>query len=434
MSSYPLELFCLLMGMIVTVGPMLARRARARKEDQVDDDYEPTVTVVTPMFNEGEGIREVIRSVLAQDYPADKLHLIIVDDCSTDDSYEQAMDEARGNTRVLVLRNAVNMGKRRSINRAVRVSRAEIIVSIDSDVTVDRRAVRELVRRFTSPDIAAVGGRVDLRNKHVNWLTRMQSIKYYYGYHVVKNLERAYRTVMCLSGCLTAYRRRVLVELEPVLEHRTLLGMQIKYGEDRFLTRQIIKAGYKTTMTMDAICGTDAPSKLDHYVRQQVRWRRSTIVDYLGSISHLLRMHPLIALHYYAVFGLIIGYPALLISSIATGRILPLFVVQTVIIAFGGLFYRWQVRKLDDEHRVSALSFLPMTFVLPVTYAILTPFAALTLGNRNWGTREHRAPEVEPLPEAVVEIDHKIRQAAPLPVRAATSTNAKTASSEGAAA
>ena len=423
---------CLVFGLIITVGPMLARGARSRMEDEVVDDFEPTVTVVTPMFNEGASIRETIRSVLAQDYPADKLHLIIVDDCSTDQSYQHAIDEARGKLRVMVLRNDVNMGKRRSINRAVRASACEIIVSVDSDVTIDRHAVRQLVRRFTSPRIAAVGGRVDIRNKRTNWLTRMQAVKYFVGYHVVKNLERAFRTVMCLSGCLTAYRRSVLLELEPILENRTLLGVPIKYGEDRFLTRQIIKAGYQTTMTMDAICSTEAPEDLDVYFAQQLRWRRSTVVDYLGSLTHIWRVHPLVALHYYALFGLILSYPVLLATTIAAGTVWMVLVAQLCAVLGLGLFYRYQVRHLPADQRVSAASFLPMTLVLPITYAILTPLAILTLGSRKWGTRGHQVPtatvarttELAPAREVTFESAHKTRK------RVATAAGAESPASE----
>ncbi len=377
-----IELICITLGLILTIGPALAARARRRTEDETVDDYEPTVTVITPMYNEGETIRQTIRSVLAQDYPAHKLRLIVVDDASTDDSYEHALDEARGENRVTVLRNEVNLGKRRSINRAVRRTTSEIIVSVDSDVTVDRRAVPELVRRFTGPEIAAVGGQVDIRNKQTNWLTRMQAVKYFYGYHTIKNLERAYRTVLCLSGCLTAYRRSVLVELEPVLEAR-----KIKYGEDRFLTRQIIKAGHETTMTMDALCHTTAPHEFGDYVSQQLRWRRSTIVDYLGSISHFWRMHPLVALHYYTIFASIIVYPVLLISAIVSGMFIPLMLLHVLVVLGFGLYYASKVRGRPADQRVSALAFLPMVFVLPISYAILTPLAALTLGTKSWSTR-----------------------------------------------
>src|SRR5207245_5994278 len=129
--------------------------------------------------------------------------------------------------------------KRVGILHEVRRSRGDIIVPVESDVIVDRRAVRELVARFSAPDIAAVGGRVHVSNANDNWLTRMQVIKYHFGQEWLKNVERYAQSVMCLSGCLAAYRRRVLIEMEPVLENRNVLCVPIKYGADRFLTRQI---------------------------------------------------------------------------------------------------------------------------------------------------------------------------------------------------
>jgi cellulose synthase/poly-beta-1,6-N-acetylglucosamine synthase-like glycosyltransferase len=225
------------------VAGVMLRFLKRKAFDEADYSYQPTVTVVVPMFNEGEGIRRTIESLLGLEYPAGKLEIVVVDDCSTDDSFAHAQAvAAAAPMRVRVLRNKHNLGKRRSINRAVLQSRSEIIVSVDSDVVVDRVAVRELVARFVRPDIAAVGGWVDVRNKGDNWLTRMQTIKYFFSYHFLKNLEWAFRRVMCLSGCLTAYRRDVLVELHPILENRAILGVPIKYGEDRFLTRQIVKA------------------------------------------------------------------------------------------------------------------------------------------------------------------------------------------------
>ena len=278
-------LIVLSLGLVVFAGPIIARLMRgSRTDEDVADDYEPTVTVITPMFNEGESIRRTIRSILAQNYPEAKLSVIVVDDCSTDDSYAHAVEETRQVGRAVILRNQINVGKRYSIKRAVRESSSEIIVSVDSDVILDPDAVRNLVRRFTTPKIAAVGGRVDILNKE-NWLTRMQAVEYYFGYQFLKGLERAFRAVMCLSGCLTAYRRTVLIELEPLLEGRNILGVAIKYGEDRFLTRQIVKAGYRTCMTMKAMCFTKAVTDLRSYFSQQLRWKRSNIVDFIGGLS-----------------------------------------------------------------------------------------------------------------------------------------------------
>ena len=97
---------------------------------------------------------------------------------------------------------------------------------------------------------------------------------------------------MCLSGCLTAYRRHVLIELEPILENRNILGVPIKYGEDRFLTHQIVKRGYQTRMTMDAMCFTKAPTTLRGYFNQQLRWKRSNIVDFIVGIAPRVEAAP----------------------------------------------------------------------------------------------------------------------------------------------
>jgi cellulose synthase/poly-beta-1,6-N-acetylglucosamine synthase-like glycosyltransferase len=392
------------------------RLLKGRKFDETRDDFEPTVEVIIPMFNEGGSIEETLVSLLAQDYPAEKLRVTVVDDCSTDDSYEHAARIAltsRG--RIRVSKNPRNIGKRHSIIRATRESQAEIIVSVDSDVVVDPPAIRQLMRRFVSPQIAAVGGRIDVRNMRDNWLTRMQVVKYWYAYSFLKNLEWAFRRVMCLSGCLTAYRRTVLVELEPVLMNREILGVPIKYGEDRFLTRKIVAAGYHTTMTNDAVCRTFVPTTLAGYFSQQLRWRRSNIVDYVGGMSHVWRLNPIIAIHFFSLFGLLVAYPALIARSIMRGTFLPLL-VSHIIGAFGfGLIYRWYVRKERAELRVSALAFGPLALVLPIIYAWLTPVAFFTLDSSSWETRGHGGTDEEDETEGSGEGDNDSGEVTALP-------------------
>jgi N-acetylglucosaminyltransferase len=372
------------------VGGLLLRLVRAKNWDATRDDYEPTVTAIIPMFNEGAAIKETLQSLLDSDYPADKLQVICVDDCSTDDSYQLALSLAKqSNGRLKVIRNHTNMGKRRSIIRATREAQSEIIVSVDSDVVVDANAVRQLLRRFTTDKIDAVGGWVDVRNKHENWLTRMQVTKYWYSYFFMKNLEWGFRRIMCLSGCLTAYRRSVLIELEPVLQERSVLGVPIKYGEDRFLTRQIVKAGYLTTMTLDARCRTFVPNTLSGYFSQQLRWRRSNIVDYAGGFSHVWRLNPILAIHFFSLFALLLVYPIAVCRALATFKFFPALVLHIEVVVVFGLIYRWRTRKLPKEERVGALAFIPLSFLMPITYALLTPLALFTLDTGSWETRNH---------------------------------------------
>ena len=408
MTTFVLWTLVKLLALVVFINRYIAglilRVVRGKSWDETRDDFEPSVTVVIPMYNEGEAIRETLHSLLASDYPREKLKIYCVDDCSTDNSYEIAREVARNSGGVLqVLRNRVNLGKRRSINRAVRATDAEIIVSVDSDVVVDADAIRQLTRRFVDDRIAAVGGWVDVRNKHQNWLTRMQTIKYWYGYFFLKNLEWGFRRVMCLSGCLTAYRRHVLVELEPILEDRSILGVSIKYGEDRFLTRQIIKAGYLTTMTHAARCRTFVPARIPEYFSQQLRWRRSNIVDYSGAVSHVWRLNPVLAIHFFAQFALLCVYPIAVIRALSSGWFFEGLQIHLMVVTVFGLYYRWRVRHVAPEERVSAIAFVPIAFMMPVTYALMTPLALFTLDSGSWETRGHAA-EPDAAPEGTGEL------------------------------
>ncbi len=382
------------------VAGLIMRFAKGKNWDVARDDYEPMVTAIIPMFNEGAAIKETLQSLVASDYPHAKLRIICVDDCSTDDSYEQAREVAQtSGGRLVVLRNRLNQGKRRSIIRAVReAADSEIIVSVDSDVVVDADAIRQLIRRFTDDRIAAVGGWVDVRNKQTNWLSRMQVVKYWYSYFFMKNLEWGFRRVMCLSGCLTAYRRHVLIELEPVLEARTVLGIPIKYGEDRYLTRQIVKAGYLTTMTLAARCRTFVPETLSGYFSQQLRWRRSNIVDYAGGMSHVWRLNPVLAIHFFSLFTLLLVYPVAIVRALLSGKFFGAMVLHMAVVALFGVLYCWKTRKQPREERVGALAFVPLTFLMPITYALLTPLALFTLDTGSWETRNHEDTIPEPLP------------------------------------
>ncbi len=405
MTTHVLWVICHCLAVVVFVNRYVAgilmRLAKHETWDEARDDYEPTVTAIIPMFNEGAAIKETLQSLLDSDYPRAKMSVICVDDCSSDDSYEQARSIAKtSGGRLRILRNRTNMGKRRSIIRATREADSEIIVSVDSDVVVDTDAVRQLIRRFTSPKIAAVGGWVDVRNKQDNWLSRMQVIKYWYSYYFMKNLEWGFKRIMCLSGCLTAYRRDVLIELEPVLEDRQVMGVPIKYGEDRFLTRQIVKAGYLTTMTLDARCRTFVPTTLSGYFSQQLRWRRSNIVDYAGGFSHVWRLNPVLAIHFFSLFALLLVYPIAVVRALESFKFFPALVLHIEVVVVFGLIYRWRTRKLPAAERVGPLAFIPLSFLMPVTYALLTPLALFTLDTGSWETRGHEEPAIDDVPEA----------------------------------
>ncbi len=395
MDTTPIYLFIFIVFLNRYVFGFYLTLVRRKKIDETIEGYEPTVTVVVPLFNEGRSIYDTIKALVGLEYPREKLSITIVDDCSTDDSYEwacKAAEECRADgADVRVLRNPHNMGKRKGINHAVRESTSEIILSVDSDVIIFPTALRELVKRFVGPEIAAVGGRVHVSNPNENWLTRLQTIKYYYGQEHLKNLERGLRSVLCLSGCLTAYRRTVLMELEPILENRNILGIPIKYGEDRFLTHQIVKHGYRTVMTMKAMCFTKAAPTLRGYFNQQLRWKRSNIVDFIIGLGHAWTLHPLLCLQYLSMLLLLLVYPFVIVTHIQRNEFFDLAMFHVAVIALFSMIYYFapSVRALPPWLRVHPIAFLPMAVLMPVAYVLLTPLGLFTLDSSSWETRGH---------------------------------------------
>lgn len=402
MTSLPIYLFIFLVFLNRYVFGTYLAILRRKKIDETIEGYEPTITVVVPLFNEGRSIYDTIVSLVQLEYPKHKLEVTVVDDCSTDDSYEWACKAAREHANVRVLRNPFNMGKRKGINHAVRESTAEIIVSVDSDVIVYPTALRELIARFVSPEIAAVGGRVHVSNPNENWLTKIQTIKYYFGQEHLKNLERGLRQVLCLSGCLTAYRRHVLIELEPLLENRNILGIPIKYGEDRFLTHQIVKHGYRTVFTMAAMCFTKAAPTLRGYFNQQLRWKRSNIVDFIIFAPSAWKMHPLVCLQYLSMLMLLLVYPFVIITHIERHEFFELAMWHMAVIGLLAFVYHFapSVRALPPWLRVHPIAFLPMTVLMPVAYLLLTPLGLFTLDSSSWETRGHGGAPALPAPPA----------------------------------
>ena len=398
----PVYLFILLVFLNRYVFGLYIRLIRKKRLHTVDDSFEPTVTVVVPLFNEGKSIYDTIVALTRLDYPKDKLWVTVVDDCSTDDSYEWATKAANEFKNVKVLRNPHNMGKRKGINNAVREAKTEMICSVDSDVIVHPKALKKLVRHFTEPDIAAVGGRVHVSNPNDNWLSKMQTIKYYFGQEHLKNLENGLQSVLCLSGCLTLYRRHVLIELEPKLENRNILGVPIKYGEDRYLTHQIVAAGYRTMATLDALCFTKAPTTLKGYFSQQLRWKRSNIVDFIVHMPFAWKLHPLLCMQYASMLMLLLIYPFVIIANFANGNFFHLAMFHVALIAVFGMIYYFapSVRALPPWLRVHPLGFLPMAVLMPVAYLLLTPLGLFTLDTSSWETRGHQGAAQAALPGA----------------------------------
>ncbi len=355
----------------------------------------PTVAIVVPVYNEGPHILKTAQSFAELDYPAEKLSVVFVDDCSTDGTYEHLLEAKRIHPWMKVERNPRNMGKRLGIKNAVLRTHTDLIMSVDSDVEVERSALRELVCHLYTSKADAVGGCVYVSNADTNWLTRMQAVKYWIGYQFLKNVENAFSHIMCLSGCLTLYRRSALLTVDKDVERRSFLGDEVKYGEDRFLTRKLVESGHKTRLCFSARCYTKAPATLTNYMSQQLRWRRSNLIDFITAIPHLMKFHPFVVIHYMAMALLLMFYPMTLLSQFARlGFMIPM-IEHALLVTIFAMAYELNRHKLPQKAQTSGVWFLTMAFVFPVMYITMTPLALATLGTTSWETRGAKPVKVK---------------------------------------
>ena len=145
-TLYPYAIYPALMNVLGWIRP---RRVRRRS-------VFPTVTVLIPAYNEASCIAKTIQDKLDQDYPRDKLEIIVVSDGSTDGTD----DIVRGfaHLGVLLLRREGREGKAAALNEAVRHASGEILVFSDANSLFGPSAIRFLVENFADPEVGYVTG------------------------------------------------------------------------------------------------------------------------------------------------------------------------------------------------------------------------------------------------------------------------------------
>lgn len=356
----------------------------------------PGVAIIVPAFNEGAVVVRTIDACMALHYPPEQVELVVVDDGSEDDTYDQISAAAArypaGRVRCIALGH--NRGKRAAMAAGIRATTGEVLVFVDSDSHPAPEAVRLLVASFADKRVGAVSGISFVRNAGVNMLTAMQSARYVISFQLLKAAESTLGAVSCCSGCFSAYRRAAVEPLLDAWERQRFLGTPCTYGDDRALTNRVIKAGWKTVYDSRACAWTDAPTTYRTFFRQQLRWKKSWAREGLILLGHIWRSRP-------------IAFPSVLVATVAgllspfimltnmvgrpllTGVLPMVYLTGLYLVATSyGLFHlAWR----DDELWPYAI--IGTFFYLVVSVQLLWAIARLRDGS--WGTRTSRPPTGE---------------------------------------
>lgn len=360
-------------------------------EEKFEKDYCPSISFGVPSKNEGDAIKETILRIAKSDYPKDKFDIIAVNDGSDDNTLEEmllAKEEAKQlGVEVLVIDWRKNKGKREGMAECIRKSSREIVIFIDSDSFVKEDTAYELVKYFIHPEVAAVAGHAYVTNADTNYLTKMQDVRYYVAFKAYKSAEALFGSVMCCSGCCSAYRRSYLLEvLDPWLK-QSFLGVTCTYGDDRSLTNFLLRKGYSTMFSPNAIAYTAVPDTFRKFMKQQLRWKKSWVRESLLAGMFMWKKNPIMSVSFYLgvilpILAPVIVFRALIWYPTATGLLPWFYIIGLVLMAVVyGLYYYIYTGDKRWVYGVVFAAFYTIVLIWQL------PWAILNLRDARWGTR-----------------------------------------------
>lgn len=382
---------------IMTAGFLLSRYLFGAfyRPVPIDPDYTPSVTLIIPCFNEETWIQRTIVSCVNQNYPPHRLQVIIVDDCSTDRSVEKTDEiiEAirRENpyfdqNKLFRLVQRTNGGKRAALARGIDVADGELIIFVDSDSFLDPYAVRNLVQPFKDPKMGGVAGRTDVANTYTNALTKMQSVRYYIAFRIMKAAEGLFDAVTCLSGPLSCYRREILLEKKDEWLSQKFMGQKATFGDDRSMTNMVLKE-YRTFYQDTAYCSTIVPSNYKSFLTQQMRWKRSWIRESLMAGAFMWKKEPFAAIVFYVGLLVPILAPIVVIYNLVYVPVTEHIFPTTFLV--GLLLMSLMMSTAQLLLRKSSTWFFGFLFCVYYEAVLLwqMPIAWVTFWKSTWGTR-----------------------------------------------
>ncbi|TWB48784.1 chitooligosaccharide synthase NodC [Bradyrhizobium sacchari] len=356
----------------------------------------PSVDVIVPCFNEDPNtLADCLASLASQDYTG-QLQVFVVDDGSANRDVVAPIHKIYENdTRFSIILLAKNVGKRKAQIAAIRSSSGDLVLNVDSDTILAPDVVTKLVFKMHDPEVGAAMGQLIASNRSQTWLTRLIDMEYWLACNEERAAQARFGAVMCCCGPCAMYRRSALDLLLDQYETQFFRGKPSDFGEDRHLTILMLKAGFRTEYVPDAIAATVVPHSLGPYLRQQLRWARSTFRDTFLALRLLPELDGYLTLD---VIGQNLGPLLLALSSLAA-------LAQLLI---GGSIPWWtgltiaamtMVRCSVAALRARELRFLGFSLHTPINIFLLLPlkaYALFTLSNSDWLSRKvANVPEEE---------------------------------------
>lgn len=250
--------FCFVLILYIYIGyPLLVKILGKLINLKVDKkDYQPTVSIITAAFNEAQFIAETIENKLSQDYPQEKIEIIVVSDESEDGTDEIIQQYSDRN--VKYFRQVPRQGKTSAINLAVSQATGDIIIFSDANSLYKSDVVKQIVKNFDNEDVGYVTGKMIYVNKDKSSVG--DGCTAYMKYeNFLRKHESLIGSVVGVDGGIDAVRRDLYEE------------MNADQIPDFVQPLKIVKKGFRVIYDAEAILMEEALSDQKKEYKMRVR-------------------------------------------------------------------------------------------------------------------------------------------------------------------
>ncbi len=246
-----------------------------RREKKEPLEFLPHITVIIPVYNSAETLYRCIQSVDQSTYPNELIDVLLVDNGSTDNSYEEFERAQLDYPSLFIWSVNSNQGKSKALNKAIFNSEGKYIINIDSDGILEEQALMNIVYDFeTQDDADCLTGIIltepalikDTDGFFLRQFQKVEFMEYASSFIVGKSFKSRSNEIYTISGAFSALRKSVLV--------KTFLYNTNTICEDTHLTFQIKQnLGKKVHLCEEAIFMVDPIEGFDKFYTQRQRWQ-----------------------------------------------------------------------------------------------------------------------------------------------------------------
>ena len=306
-----------------------------------------SLSIVVPCYNEEESIGRTIQALLNLDYKGLK-KIIVVDDGSTDDSYNIIRKFAKKYSRVMAVQTPKNTGNAAvAKNYGAKFVKTDLIGFTDADSLPAVESVGRMIGFFDKENVGAVTSLV-LVKKRNNFLEKVQAIEY----EVIaftRKLLGFVGAIYVTPGPLAIYRKEVFDKVKGFDESNLT--------EDIEITWHIVHEGYTVEMCISSKVFTFVPNTFKAWFKQRTRWN-------VGGIQTIVKYKK-----------------AFLKKGILGNFILPFFVLSWILgfVGIAILLYRL-LRTIAIRYLSTLYSIQAQTAILNLQDINLTPSVLVFFG------------------------------------------------------